>query len=680
LSGTSHAVFISYASQDVEAASRICEALRASGVEVWFDRSELRGGDAWDQKIRREIRDCALFMPVISAHTAARAEGYFRLEWSLAEQRSHMIARNKVFIVPVCLDETPESAGDVPEPFQHVQWARLPGGNVPPAFTARISTLLGAAAADLIPSDATSGPSAPPVPAAPAAPRRAPHQRHAAIALIAVSVLGLVYIGAAKLRLAKQVQGQRPVAAAVPIAAPATPLVSQKSVAVLPFVDMSEKKDQEYFSDGLSEELIDHLVHSEDLKVIARTSSFQFKGKSEEVRSIARKLGVTHVLEGSVRKDGKQLRITAQLVRGSDGMHLWSQTYDRNLVDIFRVQDEIAGEVSQALRVVLRNAPRAEIHEPDIRAYNLVLEGNYFKARRNLRDVEKAVQLYQQAIDINPDYALAWARLASAYVSEEILAGPPSEKQNRRVLDALDRAMRLEPNLAWAYYTRAGFAMSIAWDWAAAKADTERVRGIDPRFDLLPSALGDFALVFGEVNRAVELYQDDLARNPLDPNALDTLGTALCAANRLQQCLQTRLNLLQLHPDFGGVNSSVGIARLYLGQFPAALQAMHREANEDYRLGGLAMVYWAMGRRSESDAALHSLTDKFASIDAYGIAAVHAYRGEIDDAFRWLDRAYREHADGMLGVKTDPLLRNLHGDRRFQALLTRMRLTAPPQP
>jgi tetratricopeptide (TPR) repeat protein len=178
----------------------------------------------------------------------------------------------------------------------------------------------------------------------------------------------------------------------------------------------------------------------------------------------------------------------------------------------------------------------------------------------------------------------------------------------------------------------------------------------------------------------VELYQDDLARNPLDPNALDTLGTALCAANRLQQCLQTRLNLLQLHPDFGGVNSSVGIARLYLGQFPAALQAMHREANEDYRLGGLAMVYWAMGRRSESDAALHSLTDKFASIDAYGIAAVHAYRGEIDDAFRWLDRAYREHADGMLGVKTDPLLRNLHGDPRFQALLTRMRLTAPPQP
>jgi serine/threonine-protein kinase len=454
----------------------------------------------------------------------------------------------------------------------------------------------------------------------------------------------------------------------------------EKSIAVLPFIDMSQRSDQEYFSDGLSEELITHLVRSEDLSVIARTSSFQFKGKNEDVRSIARKLGVTHVLEGSVRKDGQQLRITAQLIRGSDGMQLWSQTYDRNLVDIFKVQDEIAGEVSQALRLALRNPRRAENREPDVRAYNLLLEGNYLKARRTLRDVENAVQLYQQAIDINPDYALAWARLASAYLSEEILRGPPSEDQNRRVLDALDRATRLDPNLAWAFYTRAGFEMSVAWNWMAAKADTERVRDIDPRFDLLPSAFGDLALALGDVNRAVDLYEEDLARNPLDPNALDSLSSALCAANRLQQCLQTRLSLLQLHPEFGGVNSSVGIARLYLGQFAEALQVMLREPNEDYRLSGLAIVYWAMGHRSESNAALHSLTDKFASTDAYTIATVHAYRGEIDDAFRWLDSAYRGHVYGMLSLKTDPLLRNLHGDPRFQALLNRMRLADPPQP
>jgi len=470
-----------------------------------------------------------------------------------------------------------------------------------------------------------------------------------------------------------------PLGATNPVFSDSAAAPTENSVAVLPFIDMSEKKDQEYFSDGLSEELIDHLVHSGDLKVIARTSSFQFKGRNEDVRSIAHQLGVTHILDGSVRRDGQQLRITAQLIRASDGVDLWSQTYDRSLLDIFKVQDEIAEKVSHALRVALHNGDRAGIREPDIQAYNLVLQGNYFKARRTLGDVEKAAQLYRQAIEINPDYALAWARLASAYLSAEILQGPPSQEQNRRVLDALERAIRLDPNLAWAYYTRAGFEMSVVWDWAAAKADAERLREIDPRFELLSSAFGDLALAFGEVSTAVEFYQDDLARNPLDPNALDTLSSALCAAERLQQCLQTRLSLLQLYPEFGGVNSSAGLAYLYIGQFDAALQVMHREPNESYRLGGLALVYWAMGRRSESDAALHSLTERFGSIDAYGIAAVHAYRGDIDDAFRWLDRAYRGHVYGMLGVKTDPLLRNLHDDPRFLALLSRMRLTDPPQ-
>src|SRR4029077_17793047 len=205
------------------------------------------------------------------------------------------------------------------------------------------------------------------------------------------------------------------------------------SIAVLPFVNMSGDPKQEYFSDGLSEELIDHLVHGAELKVIARTSSFQFKGKNEDVRSIARTLGVTHLLEGSVRKDGQQLRINAQLIRASDAVHLWSQTYDRNLVDIFKVQEAIANEVTQALHAALRSGRPTGRPEPDVRSYNLVLEGNYFKARRTPRDVEKAIPLYQQAIAISPDYALAWARLASAYLSQEILRGPPSASQNRDV-------------------------------------------------------------------------------------------------------------------------------------------------------------------------------------------------------------------------------------------------------
>jgi TolB-like protein/predicted Ser/Thr protein kinase len=488
----------------------------------------------------------------------------------------------------------------------------------------------------------------------------------AAIAVVALTYGALTRSGGYR---------QAPVLAETSPTVPADDEAPPNSIAVLPFVNISGDSNQEYFSDGLSEELIDHLVHSTDLKVVARTSSFQYKGKNGDVRSIARTLRVAHLLEGSVRTDGRQLRITAQLVRGSDGVQIWSQTYDRDLVAIFKVQGEISERVAQALNVALRSSSSAMLSEPEIRAYNLVLEGNYFKARRNLRDAEKAAELYRQAIEINPGYALAWARLSSAYLTQEIVRGQPSEDQNRRILNAVNRAIELDPNLAWAYYTRAGFQGSFLWNWAAARADTQRVREIDPRFIYLPSAFGDISLAFGEVEKAVEWYQEGVRQSPLDPNGLNALSVALCAAGRFQECLQIRMNLSQLHADFGGVNRSVGDAYLFLGQFDAALKAMQSEPNEDYRLCGLALAYWAMGRRSDSDVALSSLTAKTASSHPYGIASVHAFRGEIGQAFQWLERAYRVHEYGMLSLKTDPLLRNLHDDPRFQELLSRMKLT-----
>jgi TolB-like protein len=470
---------------------------------------------------------------------------------------------------------------------------------------------------------------------------------------------------------------------APPLAAPATVpkaalTPTPDSIAVLPFVNISGDSAQEYFADGLSEELIDHLAHSTDLKVIARTSSFQFKGKNQDVRSIARELAVTHLLEGSVRKDGQQLRITAQLIRAADGVSLWSQTFNHPLVDIFKVQDQIAAQVSGALRVALLSGYGAGSHEPDIRAYNLVLQGDYLKARKTLGDLAKAAQLYQQAIDIDPHYALAWTQLASAYLNEEMLSGATSADQSKRVIDALDRAAQIDPSLAWVYYTRAGFEMNIRWNWAAMQANDERLRELDPRFELLPAVFGDIALLFGDANHAIALYQDYLARNPLGSNTLRSLGDAMCAAGQLQQCLQARLRLLALHPEFDGINSSVGLARLYLGDLTAAREAMQREPREDYRLRGLAVVDAASGRRAESDAALKTLEEKFASRDPFGIAEVHAYRGELDDAFRWLDRAYQAHDVGMLGIKTEPLLRSLQADSRFHALLSRMRLADPP--
>jgi TolB-like protein len=448
-----------------------------------------------------------------------------------------------------------------------------------------------------------------------------------------------------------------------------------KSVAVLPFVDMSENKDQEYFSDGLSEELINHLSHSAGLKVIARTSSFQFKGRNEDARSIAEKLGVAHLLEGSVRKAGQAIRVTTQLIQASDGAQLWSQTYDRNLADIFTVQDEIAESVAKALNATLAIVDQAVGQQSDVEAYNLVLEGNYYKARRTRADVEKAVQLYKKAIDIRPNFALAWARLASAYFNLEDINGTPTPEDNAKIIDALDRAIHLDPKLVWAYFTRAGFEMAVKWDWAAAHADHERIRALDPHNTyLLPSAVGEMALVSGHVAEALEQYERVIELNPLDALSLEAISAALCASDRLPECLQYRLKLQQLHPDYGGVNSSVGMARLYLGQLAEALDNMEKEPEEDCRLAGLAVVYAAMGRRAESDAALKTLEARFETKDAYEIAQIHAYRGETDMAFEWLQRSYQRHDSYIVWVKTDPLLRSLRGDRRFRALLTQLRL------
>src|ERR1700733_3294761 len=316
-------VFLSYASQDAEAAQRICQALRAAGIEVFLDQSELRGGDAWDQKIRREIHDCALFIPVISAHTVSRHEGYFRLEWDLADQRTHKIARNRAFIVPVCVDATPESSADIPAAFQRVQGPTRPGGETAAAFVERIKRLL---SPELSPLNAVSG-------AAPGLrePLRASRRsKPVLLAIVAVVLATLAYFVADKFWISKHL------AASTAFNPP------PHSIAVLPFVNLSGDKEQEYFSDGLTEELLNSLAEINELQVAARTSSFSFKGKDTDIRTIARKLNVGAVLEGSVRRSEHTIRITAQLINAVTGFHLWSKTYDRDLGDVLKLQTEIA--------------------------------------------------------------------------------------------------------------------------------------------------------------------------------------------------------------------------------------------------------------------------------------------------------------------------------------------------
>jgi TolB-like protein len=316
---------------------------------------------AWDQKIRREIRDRSLFLPLISANTASRHEGYFRLEWDIADQRTHMMARDRAFIVPVCLDATPGAGTDVPDSFHRVQWTRLPGGETPSEFVTRIARLLSPAPATTarLSAGAASGAETP-LPMS----GRSRLKRALPVTVAVLLVAAIAYGLADKVWNAMRgttappvasspVVSSTPAATTTPSSATATFAPPPHSIAVLPFVNMSGDKDQEYFSDGLTEELLNSLARINELQVAGRRSSFYFKGKDVELGTIAHKLNVGAVLEGSVRRSGHTVRITAELINAVTGFQLWSHTYDRNLGDVLKLQTEIADAVTSALKVTL---------------------------------------------------------------------------------------------------------------------------------------------------------------------------------------------------------------------------------------------------------------------------------------------------------------------------------------
>jgi TolB-like protein len=673
------AVFLSYASQDAEAARRIADTLRAAGVEVWFDQSELRGGEVWDQRIRQQIRDCALFLPIISSHTQERTEGYFRLEWRLADQRTHLMGRTRPFIVPVCVDDTPETDADVPDAFSAAQWTRLHNGDVRPAFVERVLRLLSPEAAHA--PGGVRSPAAPAVPPTGAAPRRpapspaAPRPTQRVLVLIAaVAVIGVGYFALDKVWLSKRsatdaqtssstFQGGTPLQGAIP----------EKSIAVLPFVDMSEKKDQEYFSDGLSEELIDLLAQVQDLRVPARTSSFAFKGKADDVTSIAQKLRVAQVLEGSVRKAGNTLRVTVQLIRADNGYHLWSRTYDRDIKDIFKVQDEIAAAVVEVLKAKLAPAQAvAAYRSSNTEAYNQYLLGKRFHSRGNVDGWRRAIDAFHKAIALDPDYAAAYASLA---LSEYALADSTGDAAGQRqaMADA-ERAVTLAPQEADGYASRGVLRMNGSWDWNGAEADLEKALALDPAADKTQGNYATLLERLGRLPEAIAVGRRATEIDPLSAIAWSNLGQYLTFHRDYPAAHEALRRCLEINPEssFGGHH--VTILRLLEGDAAEALATARKIGIEAFRLTDVAMAEHSLGHAKKSQQALDELIAKHAPDGAYQVAEALAWRGEKDKAFEWLERAYQQRDGGLSEVKVDLLLDRLHGDPRFKAVLEKMNL------
>jgi serine/threonine protein kinase/TolB-like protein/Tfp pilus assembly protein PilF len=455
-------------------------------------------------------------------------------------------------------------------------------------------------------------------------------------------------------------------------AQPSTP-----SIAVLPFVDLSPTKDQEYFADGLSEELLNVLAKNPKLRVAARTSSFQFKGKTGNIDTIGRQLKVATVLEGSVRKSGNQVRITAQLISVSNGYQLWSDTYDRTLDNIFAVQDDIAESVAAALNVTLlgdRTAAARSRGNPE--AHNAFLQGRYFFERRSKETLEKASEYFEQALKLDPGYARAWAALAQTHMRQADLGYLPVDEGYKKARQEVERALELDHNLAEAHAAMGWIKRSYDWDWTEADAAFQRALKLEPGNATVVQGAAVLASTLGHFDEALELDRRAVQLDPLYVPQHTNHGLHALYGGRLDEAEAACRKALELNPEDRGAHYFLGKVLLAQSKPEAALAEMKLEADPVRHRQGLALAYHAVGRLREADAALAELIQGHQDRMAFKIAEVHAYRGDADRAFEWLERAYAQRDAGLAEIKGDSLLRGLAGDPRFAAFLRKMRL--PP--
>jgi TolB-like protein/tetratricopeptide (TPR) repeat protein len=644
---TSARVFISYASHDAEKAEKVCSALEAAGFHCWIAPRDVVPGTLYADGIVGAIDESGILVLILSKEAVASAHVGKELERATSKRHP---------IIALRLDTSPLNRA-----FEYFlnesQWIEVGAGGTDVA----IAKLVEAVGRHLAPG------SAPALPQASSAPARKPavSRRVWGIAGVFI-VLALVaaYFVVDKVWL--RGKGAAAGHATVPVA--------DKSIAVLPFVDMSEKKDQEYFGDGMAEEIIDLLVKIPGLKVIGRTSSFQFKGKTEDLRNIGTQLGVTYVLEGSVRKSGDRLRVTAQLINSRDGTHLLSQTYERDLRDVLKTQDEIAIKVARALETEVLT--RDFISRPALRnteAYTLYLQGQHAGDRFEPQGWEQAVNDFKRAFDLDPTFTEAAAAVAefSQYGGQVGYIRPDvAFEQTRRFAEL---ALKLDPNFVSAHALLGSIYGSYAWDWRAADKEIKVALGLAPNDSDTLWAATVLSLTLGRWDDGVKFAIAMQEVNPLDPNGYYWLSWGQMRRGRLAEAEAAIRRALELAPTYTFGPYNLGLVLLARSQPEAALQAFSQEPLESARLIGSALAYFALGRQADSDAALAKVL-KSDGIFSSGIATVYAFRGETGEAFKWLDRAYAQKDPLLYGIKYRTEFDKLHDDPRYKALLKKMNL------
>jgi adenylate cyclase len=659
--------FISYASADGPIADSVCHALEGAGVTCWIAPRDVTPGELYSGAIVHAIDSTTVVVLVLSQN--ATVSQHVLREVERASSKRHPVVSFRIDLAPI-----PAAL----EYFLNTsQWLDASITGVERALPKLVDAVQRCIAYASDPATGHSGgaerAAARTDPDASVATQVRQRSRLMLVALAAITAVALAYLLVDHFWLSKRIGEQKSLEETTPTSptnSPVTAAIPDKSIAVLPFADMSAKKDQEYMSDGIAEELLNLLAQVPDLKVIARTSSFSFKGQNIDVAEIAKKLNVSHVLEGSVRTSGNKLRITAQLVRTADSTHVWSETYDRPLNDIFKIQDEIAGAVVAQLKIALLGAaPKAT--EVDTEAYAL-----YLRARQMYRQYgsafDKSIPLYREALAIDTNYAASWSGLADSYSEQAFLGRLPSDEGYRLAGDAYHKALAIDPEYALAHAGLSKIAMHYDNDLSAAALHLEHALMLAPgNTDILMRAM-ELATVLGRSKTAIALGQYVVAHDPMDPNAHEALAWSYGMSGRLDESIASARAALTLSPHMIEAHYDIGAALLLKGDREGALTEMQAEPEEGWRLTGLAMAYHALGQSAASDAALAELIAKHEKTWASTAARVLAVRGESDRAFALLNKAVAYHDTGVVSFPIHPQLASLHDDPRWLPFLRRI--------
>ncbi len=431
-----------------------------------------------------------------------------------------------------------------------------------------------------------------------------------------------------------------------------------QSIAVLPFENMSDDPDNEYFSDGMSEEILNLLAQVPGLQVTSRSSAFSFKGQNLDVPTMAAKLNVAHVLEGSVRKSGNQLRITAQLIEVAADTHLWSKTFDRELKNVFAIQDEIAAAVVDALQItLLGEAPKATETNPE--AYTLYLQARYFINQFNAESFQQAETLLERALAIDPVFAPAWTTLGIVYRQQADPFGlRPVDEGNELARQTIQKALAIDPQYGPAYAALAAIEIDYDWDFTAADQHLQQARALNPGDFVVLMKTAELNLLLGRTGEAIDLYRQAIILDPVSYLAHLYLGMSYEFAGRLDEAAESSRLAISLNPSGVFGNSFLGLVLLQQGDAPAALAAIEQEPSDFFRLTGMAIVQHALGDAVASDAALQEMIETWgcAAVAPTRWPAVYAFRGEIDHAFDWLELAYDNRDGGLPSCRTLPRL------------------------